>query len=139
MRIGMPELLADITSRIRSDSDQETLERAILALIEKEKLNDIKVKYNELIASYIASQCCFDRRTLRGIHLKYRKIKMQVNCSINHTLNQTATDDELRLLSSLIERDFFQPAQRAVVESFVSRRSIENYLNAHTSNTTELN
>ncbi|EGQ8101927.1 hypothetical protein C1S99_25405 [Vibrio parahaemolyticus] len=64
---------------------------------------------------------------------------MQVNCSINHTLNQTATDDELRLLSSLIERDFFQPAQRAVVESFVSRRSIENYLNAHTSNTTELN
>ncbi|HIF6163846.1 TPA: hypothetical protein ACX3IN_004903 [Vibrio parahaemolyticus] len=46
---------------------------------------------------------------------------MQVNCSINHTLNQTATDDELRLLSSLIERDFFQPTQRAVVESFVSR------------------
>ncbi|EGQ8056988.1 hypothetical protein HPX47_004437 [Vibrio alginolyticus] len=64
---------------------------------------------------------------------------MQVNCSITHTLNQTATDDELRLLSSLIERDFFQPAQRAVVESFVSRRSIENYLNAHTSNTTEFN
>ncbi len=65
---------------------------------------------------------------------------MQVNCSINHTLNQTATDDELRLLSSLIERDFFQPAQRAVVESFVSRRSIENYLNAHAStNSTELN
>lgn len=51
MRIGMPELLAGITSRIRSDSDQETLERAILALIEKEKLNDIKVKYNELMAS----------------------------------------------------------------------------------------
>lgn len=64
---------------------------------------------------------------------------MQVNCSINHTLNQTATDDELRLLSSLIERDFFQPAQRAVVESFVSRRSIENYLNAHASNNTGLN
>ncbi len=64
---------------------------------------------------------------------------MQVNCSINHTLNQTATDDELRLLSSLIERDFFQPAQRVVVESFVSRKAIENYLNAHASNTTELN
>ncbi len=64
---------------------------------------------------------------------------MQVNCSINHTLNQTATDDELRLLSSLIERDFFQPAQRAVVESFVSRRAIENYLNAHASNSTKLN
>ncbi|EJB8409198.1 hypothetical protein MW334_004434 [Vibrio parahaemolyticus] len=64
---------------------------------------------------------------------------MQVNCSINHTLNQTATDDDLRLLSSLIERDFFQPAQRAIVESFVSRKSIENYLNAHTSNSTELN
>ncbi|OCH70520.1 hypothetical protein A6E00_08235 [Vibrio diabolicus] len=57
---------------------------------------------------------------------------MQVNCSINHALNQTATDDELRLLSSLIERDFFQPAQRTVIESFVSRKSIENYLNAHT-------
>ncbi|EIO4564131.1 hypothetical protein LQM11_004783 [Vibrio parahaemolyticus] len=56
---------------------------------------------------------------------------MQVNCSINHTLNQTATDDELRLLSSLVERDFFQPAQRTVIESFVSRKSIENYLNAH--------
>lgn len=54
---------------------------------------------------------------------------MQVNCSINHTLNQSATDDELRLLASLIERDFFQPAQRAVIESFVSRKSIDNYLN----------
>lgn len=56
---------------------------------------------------------------------------MQVNCSINHTLNQNATDDELRLLASLIERDFFQPVQRSVVESFVSRKSIENYLSAH--------
>ncbi|HCH1122362.1 TPA: hypothetical protein ACF311_004289 [Vibrio parahaemolyticus] len=64
---------------------------------------------------------------------------MQVNCSINHTLNQTATDDDLRLLSRLIERDFFQPAQRAVVESFVSRKSIENYLNVYASNTNELN
>lgn len=64
---------------------------------------------------------------------------MQVNCSINHTLNQTATDDELRLLSSLVERDFFLPAQRTVIESFVSRKSIENYLNAHTSNSTEMN
>ncbi|EHK2924970.1 hypothetical protein J7Y46_004881 [Vibrio parahaemolyticus] len=64
---------------------------------------------------------------------------MQVNCSINHTLNQTATDDELRLLSSLVERDFFQPAQRTVIESFVSRKSIENYLNVHTSNNTEMN
>ncbi len=51
---------------------------------------------------------------------------MQLNCSINHTLNQNATDDELRLLASLIERDFFQPAQRTVVESFVSRKSIQN-------------
>lgn len=64
---------------------------------------------------------------------------MQMNCSINHALNQTATDDELRLLSSLVERDFFQPAQRTVIESFVSRKSIENYLNAHTSNNTEMN
>ncbi|MFW1609917.1 hypothetical protein ACEV8E_22705, partial [Vibrio parahaemolyticus] len=58
---------------------------------------------------------------------------------LNHTLNQTATDDELRLLSSLIERDFFQPAQRTIIESFVSRKSIENYLNAHTSNVGEAN
>lgn len=64
---------------------------------------------------------------------------MQVNCSINHALNQTATDDELRLLSSLIERDFYQPAQRTVIASFVCRKSIENYLNAQTLNTTELN
>ncbi len=56
---------------------------------------------------------------------------MQVNCSINHTLNQSATDDELRLLASLIERDFFQPGQRTVVESFVSRKSIQNYLSTH--------
>ncbi|MCR9998712.1 hypothetical protein NB620_00335 [Vibrio alginolyticus] len=64
---------------------------------------------------------------------------MQVNCSINYALNQTAMGDELRLLSSLIERDFFQPAQQTVIESFVCRKSIENYLNAQTLNTTELN
>lgn len=51
---------------------------------------------------------------------------MQGNCSINHTLTQ-----KLRLLASLIERVFFQPVQRSVVESCASRKSIENYLSAH--------
>ncbi len=54
---------------------------------------------------------------------------MQVNCSITHALNQSASDEELRLLTSLIERDFFQPNQRSVIERFVSRKCIENYLN----------
>ncbi|MBE4231387.1 hypothetical protein HJ082_20880 [Vibrio parahaemolyticus] len=47
----MPELLADVTTAVGSGSDQETLERAILALIEKENLDDIKVTYQKLIAS----------------------------------------------------------------------------------------
>ena len=72
------------------------------------------------------SRC--DRQTYReGGTKTLGGISMQVNCSINHTLNQNATDDELRLLVSLIERDFFQPAQRTVVESFVSRKSIQGF------------
>lgn len=48
MRIGMKELLADLTARIGAKSDQETLERAILALIEKEGYSDLEAKYTEL-------------------------------------------------------------------------------------------
>jgi hypothetical protein len=36
MRFGMKELLSDLTTHIRTTSDQETLELGILALIEKE-------------------------------------------------------------------------------------------------------
>ncbi len=64
---------------------------------------------------------------------------MQVNCSINHTLNEIISDDELRVLVRMMDNGFFGAHQRSFVESFVSRRSIENYLNAHTSNTNELN
>ena len=53
---------------------------------------------------------------------------MQMNCSISHTLNQSATDEELRLLVSLIERNYFRPYQVAVVASYVSRQTIQNYL-----------
>ncbi len=56
---------------------------------------------------------------------------MQVNCSINHALNQSATDEDIRLLISLLDQDFFQPNQRMVVESFVSRKSIENFLKSY--------
>ena len=48
MRVGMPELLAKITEAIGSGSDQETLEKALLALVEKEKKADLKKKYLEL-------------------------------------------------------------------------------------------
>lgn len=64
-------------------------------------------------------------------HQTHWRIMMQVNCSINHVLNQSATDEEIRLLISLLDKDFFQPNQREVVESFVSRKSIENFLNTH--------
>lgn len=84
-------------------------------------------------------RCWFADEHQGGTKTQRWRISMQVNCSINHTLNQTATDDELRLLSNLVERNFFLPAQRTVIELFVSRKSIENYLNAHTSNSTEMN
>ncbi|EGR0352670.1 hypothetical protein [Vibrio vulnificus] len=45
MRIGMPELLLDVTEAIKTNSDQETLERALLALIEKEGLEELKSVY----------------------------------------------------------------------------------------------
>ncbi len=64
---------------------------------------------------------------------------MQVNCSINHTLNEIISDDELRVLVRMMDNGFFGAHQRTFVESFVSRKSIENYLNALPSISTELN
>lgn len=58
---------------------------------------------------------------------------MQVNCSINHNLNKTVTDEELCHLARLIEKNFFAPRQRVIVESYVSKKSIENFLNAYDS------
>lgn len=49
MRVGMAELLAEITAALKSGSDQETLETAMLSLLEKEGLNDLKEKYERLI------------------------------------------------------------------------------------------
>lgn len=53
---------------------------------------------------------------------------MQLNCSINHTLNQSATNEELDKLASLMERDFFRPNQKEIIASFVCRQAIQNYL-----------
>ncbi|HHB1579907.1 hypothetical protein V3H46_24155 [Vibrio parahaemolyticus] len=64
---------------------------------------------------------------------------MQVNCSINHTLNEIISDDELRVLVRMMDNGFFGAHQRFFVGSFVSRKSIENYLNVYASNTNELN
>ena len=49
MRTGMAELLADFTVAINSGSDQETLERALLALIRKEGEVNFEKRYMELI------------------------------------------------------------------------------------------
>ncbi len=48
MRIGMKELLTDLTAYIGAKSDQETLELGILALIEKEGAKGILEKFEEL-------------------------------------------------------------------------------------------
>lgn len=61
-------------------------------------------------------------------HQNPKEIKMQLNCSITHTLNQRATNEELQKLLSLMERDFFRPNQKEVIASFVSRQAIQNYL-----------
>ncbi|WP_199828335.1 hypothetical protein [Vibrio harveyi] len=53
---------------------------------------------------------------------------MQVNCSINHTLNQSATNEELDMLVSLMERNYFRPNQQEVIAAFVGRQAIKNYL-----------
>lgn len=49
MRIGMKELLSDLTAHIGAKSDQETLELGILALIEKEDAKGFLKKFKDLI------------------------------------------------------------------------------------------
>ncbi|HHP0488887.1 TPA: hypothetical protein ACRZ4F_005614 [Vibrio harveyi] len=53
---------------------------------------------------------------------------MQLNCSISHTLNQSATNEELDMLVSLMERNYFRPNQQEVIAAFVGRQAIKNYL-----------
>ncbi len=53
---------------------------------------------------------------------------MHVNCSITHTLNESATDEELNALLELAETSLLLPSQREAIETFVSRKSIENFL-----------
>ena len=48
MRIGMKELLADLTASIGAKSDQETLEIAIVALIEREDNKVLLKKYKDI-------------------------------------------------------------------------------------------
>ncbi|KFA94912.1 hypothetical protein [Vibrio sp. ER1A] len=53
---------------------------------------------------------------------------MHVNCSITHTLNESATDEELNFLLKLTGSQLLAPSQRKTIEAFVSRKSIENFL-----------
>ncbi len=64
----------------------------------------------------------------RGTKTYSWRISMQVNCSINHTLNQSATNEELDMLVSLMERNYFRPNQQDVIAAFVGRQAIKNYL-----------
>ena len=48
MRIGMKELLSDLTAQIGAKSDQETLELGILALIEKNEAKGFLKKFKAL-------------------------------------------------------------------------------------------
>ncbi len=50
MRIGMPELLVEVSRRLGVKTDQETLERGILALMEKEGLEDLTKSFFEIVA-----------------------------------------------------------------------------------------
>lgn len=52
---------------------------------------------------------------------------MQLNCSISHTLNQSATNEDLDMLVSLMERNYFRPNQQEVIAAFVGRQAIKNY------------
>jgi len=47
-RIGMKELLQELSDRLEK-YDQETFELAILALLEKEGIEDLKKQYKELV------------------------------------------------------------------------------------------
>ncbi len=48
MRLGMPELLNDLTKAIGFHSDQETIEKGILALIEYYKQDELRQRFKEL-------------------------------------------------------------------------------------------
>ncbi len=48
MRIGMKELLSDLTAHIGAKSDQETLELGILALIEKKDAKEFLKKFKAI-------------------------------------------------------------------------------------------
>lgn len=48
MRIGMPELLAELTKKIKTRSDQETIEKALGLLIEREGTKAIISKYEKV-------------------------------------------------------------------------------------------
>lgn len=50
MRLGMPEILAEVTAATGGNSDQETIEKALLAFIEKEGLKALKAKYEKAIS-----------------------------------------------------------------------------------------
>ncbi len=49
MRLGMKELLSDLTAHIEAKSDQETLELGILALIEKKGAEEFKQRFEKLL------------------------------------------------------------------------------------------
>ncbi|EPC9272525.1 TPA: hypothetical protein ACGU7J_003421 [Vibrio vulnificus] len=53
---------------------------------------------------------------------------VQINCSINHTLNQSATSEELYMLLSLMKRNYFRPNLQQVIAAFVERQTIKNFL-----------
>ncbi|MGD1336127.1 hypothetical protein ACP6H1_27415 [Vibrio harveyi] len=56
---------------------------------------------------------------------------MQINCTSTHHLNQYASNEDLHALIKLLASDLLQPTQRRELESYISRRSIENYLNSY--------
>lgn len=49
MRVGMADLLEEITYSLDSHSDQATVEVAILALIQKEELTELEKKFHEIV------------------------------------------------------------------------------------------
>lgn len=51
MRVGMSELLTKVTKKISADSDQETLEIALLALIQKVNNSKLEKEYRKIIDS----------------------------------------------------------------------------------------
>ncbi|PCD85867.1 hypothetical protein [Vibrio mediterranei] len=53
---------------------------------------------------------------------------MPVNCSITHTLNKSATDEELNALLKLANSQLLAPNQRKSIQVFVGRKSIDNSL-----------